>query len=433
MEHEIPTSDIEVEDPELPRFDDFLAKRKEDNVKKEKTAAQLADARAAKAKKAEERKAALEDEVDDEDAPPAPAKDDPDDDEEDSKGLPQPDGELAELLAKKKADKKKADEEEIKLKGKEKPKTSKPDDEPEPEVEAAAETEEEDEEERKNGKAFAALSRREKELTEREKSLSERERERERLVSEANERVKALEAQYTQKAKEVEERERQIQHGIEQARRRGPNELLKAFGWTVADAVEEVTSDGTPHGAMIKGLKFEVDQRVNALQQQLEQARNELTRYQKEREEREAEHTVQQYKNSVFDFVRKHADEYELINRRDQLERVWATIENHFAKHQVFPEFKDAADVVERALEQEAEDYLQSKKIAARIKPQTAPTETVKVPDKRDPAGARAKAPSVTLTDSLAANPASDDDDDLMLGMDRDEALKRLLKRKGRA
>jgi hypothetical protein len=432
MDTEIATSDIEVDDPELPRFDDFLKQTQEKRVKKEKNSEQLAEARAAKAQK---RKAEAEEEViedDDEDLKPPKAKEkgiDPDDDVEDDDKLPQPNDELAEVIAKNKA--KKKDAEEITLKGKTKEKETE-------EVAAAeveAEEEEPEEDKRKNDKAFAALSRRERELVEKEKAFSERERtfvEKERSLQSELEQVKS---KFDAKLKEVEDYDKKVRAGIEQARRGGPNQLLKAFGWTVADAVEEAGADQTPHGVALKGLKYEVNQELEALRTQLAQEREERTRLIKEREDRDAEYTVQQYRNNAIGFVRQRGDEYELINKHGAPaeERLWATIVNHFQKHQVFPEVKDAADAVERALEEEAMSLLQAKKVASKFKPQTAPASEAQVTNKQAPAGARAKAPSITLTDSLAVAASAEDDDDLMLGLDRDEALNRLLKKKGRA
>lgn len=411
------TSDIDVKDPELPRFDEFLKQTQEKRAKSEKNKEQLAEARDAKAKKAQERKA-----------------DDDGDDAEDDKKLPQPDGELAELIDKKKASKK-AGEEKIELKGKEpEPKEkAKPEPEPEPEPKAKkaeAEGEDEDEEEgeaKVPSKAFAALTRKEKALSEQQRALADKER----TLAEQQRQFESHAREIQAKLKEAEARENKIRHDIEAARRAGPNSLLKAFGWTVADAVDEVSQDGSSPTALVKGVDYELRREIENVRRELLEERQRREEAERARAMAEEERTVNQYRDQMVSFVRQNQDDYELIILKGEEDRVFRTIEEHYEKYKVLPTFKDAADAVEAALYEEEKKVLSAKKFAAN-KPQSAPEVA---PAKSETRQTREqKASTTTITDSLASAPAaSDDDDDLMLGMDRDEALARLRKKRSRS
>lgn len=403
------TSDLQVDDPELPSMDAFLGKREVDKVKTEKRSEQLADAREAKAKKAEERKAAEESKDDDGSADETPA-------------MPQPDGELEEFVNKRKAAKKK-DEPEVRLNAK--PEAEKKTEPPPTEVEETGEEEEpketaEQAERRKKqeASALATIARKEAALLEKEKAV---EAERARVRHEAE--------QYAAKAREAEGSVAKIRRELEELRLGGPSAVLKAFGYHVGDAVEDVTSDGKAPNLMMRQLELRTQQHIQALEQRLaasEQARIEAEQV---RERVENERVVASYKQDISSFVRENADEYELILAKGDEDRVFRTITEHYEKHGVLPSFKDAADAVENDLLEEAKRLTGKKKIAALFTPQTAPTApAVQVTQKRDPAGARAKASTTTITDSLASGPAvHGDDDDPYFGMDVDEGLAKLI------
>lgn len=98
------------------------------------------------------------------------------------------------------------------------------------------------------------------------------------------------------------------------------------------------------------------------------------------------------FKNELSDFVKAHDADYELINLYDQAPLVVDTIQAYFDEHQKVLSHKEACDMVEKYLEEEAQKAMKSKKF-------TKSSEPTKKEEKA--------APSKTLSNDLTPTSAS--------------------------
>jgi len=91
----------------------------------------------------------------------------------------------------------------------------------------------------------------------------------------------------------------------------------------------------------------------------------------KEQEAREQE-AYTKFKSDIQDFVKTNEADYELINLYDQSELVIDTIQEHFNNTQKVLSAKEASEMVEKYLEEEAQKALKSKKLGGAPKAEAA-------------------------------------------------------------
>lgn len=109
-----------------------------------------------------------------------------------------------------------------------------------------------------------------------------------------------------------------------------------------------------------------VDKRVEQRFSQLEQQKLEAQKQaDAERKAGEAQ-AIQEFNASAVAYVKQHASKYEFIEANDSYDLVPKVIEKHYAETQKVLSFEEAADLVEKHIEEQVERNTKTKKWAAR-------------------------------------------------------------------
>lgn len=158
-----------------------------------------------------------------------------------------------------------------------------------------------------------------------------------------------------------------------------PNVALEDYGLTYEQLTDYQLRGGTPPGEVI----------AKSVQEQLAQFRKEHEEsLKKDRDAQElkakelAEQQVADFKVNLTEYITEKGDEFELINKYEQYELVYQTIAQHFeeTKAKGSPKVltaKEAADLVEKHLEDLVEQGTKTKKFANRLKPSEATAEAL--------------------------------------------------------
>lgn len=130
----------------------------------------------------------------------------------------------------------------------------------------------------------------------------------------------------------------------------------------------------------------------------------------KQQEEQEATNQEQlkgayaKYREEIGTFLKTNEAEYELTNLYDQTDLVVDTVQAYFDEHQKVLSIKEASDLVEKYLEEEAGKALKSKKLGSKVAPAPEKTEEKKTQP--------SKTLSNNLTPTIAGNlPARNEQD----------------------
>lgn len=216
-------------------------------------------------------------------------------------------------------------------------------------VEAETQPEPKQQEEKFAAK-FAALSRKEKAIRQREAQLQ-------RQMQQLEQRLQAAEAQ----SKEIESYK-----SLPERLRKDPLKVLEESGLKFEQLAEMVLNDGKPTQDMVLS---EYERKVMAKMQELENklAEKEL----REAQERE-EAAIESFKAQLTDFVNK-TDDYELIRANDAVDIVFEVIETHHAETGEILSNKEASDMVEEYLLEEAKKLVDREKVKKLLQPSGAP------------------------------------------------------------
>lgn len=122
----------------------------------------------------------------------------------------------------------------------------------------------------------------------------------------------------------------------------------------------------------------------------------------KAKQEKELEEAYSSYRAQVDSFTKENFDNYELINLYGQQELIIDTVNQYYEKHNRVLSVKEASDMVEKYLTDEAERAMNAKKFAGRTAPkkETAADKVIK----SEPAKSQ---PTKTLTNNLTPTMAS--------------------------
>jgi uncharacterized membrane-anchored protein YhcB (DUF1043 family) len=240
------------------------------------------------------------------------------------------------------------------------------------------------------GVAFARLAKAERARVEKEQAFKrEMESERAKLASERAEIQKALD-----EAKAIREAEAK-------AKSDPVGYLEKLYG---ADWYEKFTemklAGGKTHPDLaVRAVKEEVEGQIAALRREQEEARKreaeerqKAADAEKTRIEAERAEVLQRFRAETAEFVKAHAEDYELTNLYEQHDLVAEVIEAHFAETKRVLSQKEAADLVEKHLEEQVEKAAKAKKLASKF----APPPKAEEPPK----------PAPTLSNGAAAAPS---------------------------
>lgn len=398
-------------------IEQFLAERRVNAEKSEKRNEQLAKAREAKAEKAAERKAEADDEPDG------------------GPEVPQADGDLAEFVeSRKKKDpvlkgKPKAEEPKTEPKAEE-TEPEEADTDPEPEEAKEPEAADDEPEEPKKvraeeAKKFAALARREKAVVEREKAAETALKQVQDHAARVEQSAKQYVEQERQKLAQTEQEYKRVLHLFEQSRR-SPRALLEMAGFSVKDAVDEVVEERTPQNVLARDLERQMAQFRRETQAQLEAERKAREAAEQSARQQAEAAAIASFRADINDYIAKNSDAYELINLYGDHDRVWRTIEQHFEKHGVLPEIKDAADAVEEDLYEKSKKIRGAKKLRTEEEPAARTQVASQKQDSKPAAKARA---ATTLTNDMASTPRTDPQGDPLLHLTTEDAMDELVKR----
>lgn len=185
---------------------------------------------------------------------------------------------------------------------------------------------------------FAALSKKEKAIF----------REKEALKAERA----AFEAERTQ-ARELQEK-----YGKRPA---SPKEALERYGYSYKDATDFTLNDEQPTAEQI----------ARDAVRSVEEMRAEQTRRDQQAAEdaqkaaaQQAEDTVTEFKGEIHDFLTEKADDYELINFHEAQDVVYHTVREHYERTGKLLSIPEAANLVERHLEDRMQKLQSTKKFA---------------------------------------------------------------------
>lgn len=232
----------------------------------------------------------------------------------------------------------------------------------------------------------------------------------ERLV---REKQQALAAEAKAKESALAEREAKLAHMQEQIatyeKARGgaklnPLAALEALGLTYEDVTSFVLADNKPTPDLqVKAVRDEIEalkrQQIEAAKR-AEEERAASIEAEKTRLLSEQQAAIEQFHAETAEYVTAHADDYELVNLHEAHGLVVEVIEQHFAQTKRILSAKEAADLVEKHLEEQVEKAISTKRLSEKVKsrfaaPPPAPADEQRV----DPAAQRR-----TVTNDMTAS-----------------------------
>lgn len=224
---------------------------------------------------------------------------------------------------------------------------------------------------------FAALARREKAAQIR--------------VQEAKE----LEAKIAAREAAIAEKEARLE--AFEAKRKGaklnPKAFLDESGLTYQEITEYFLNDEKP---TVSAETASIREEMNAWKKEQEDRETKAAEDAAQAAREAADAQIAAYKVRLTEFVTTNADDYELINLHEQHDLVFETIQTHFEQSKKVLSNKEAADLVEKYLEEQIEKSVSTKKMQSRFGKKEEPT-----PERDAPKGS-----STTLTNTLTSSAA---------------------------
>lgn len=215
---------------------------------------------------------------------------------------------------------------------------------------------------------FAALSRKEKAMRAQEAKLAQQAQEMQQKIAEFEAKMQEME---------------KYKSGYERVKRE-PFKVLEEQGLTREQIAELFLNDGKPSQEM---LLTEAEKKINAKIEEME--RKLAEKEAKEAKDRE-EAALSAFKAQLTDFI--NADpSYELIKANDAVDMVYEVIEQHHAETGEILSNKEASDVVEEYLLEEAKKLVDREKVRKLLQPQT-PTKSAAPQGKSSPTLSNAQA-----------------------------------------
>ena len=216
-----------------------------------------------------------------------------------------------------------------------------------------------------------------------------------RQIRKQQEELKAQKSEYEAMKQKIQELE-----GLKAKATQDPETFLKGvYGedWYkhITDFV--LNDKKVPVDLHVQALKNELDEFKK--QQQIE--RQKYVELEKQRIAQEREQTINQFKTEVNAFVKANAESLELTNINDGSNLVYDVIEEHYEKTKQLMPIKEAADLVEKYYEAQAQKLISAKKIASKINGVKSTPEKVNAEPANSPQLKR------TITNDLSANSSS--------------------------
>lgn len=202
--------------------------------------------------------------------------------------------------------------------------------------------------EQKFAARFAALSRKEKQLRAREAQLT----------------AKMQEIEARSKSWDTEKTELEKFKALPERLKKETLKVLEEQGIKFEDLAQMILNDGKPTQEMILS---EQEKKLNAKFEELERK---IAEKEKKEQEDRVNAAVESFKAQLTDFVNTTAD-YELIRANDYVGEVFDVIEMHHEKTGEILSNKEACDIVEEYLLEEAKKLVDREKVKKLLQPQT--------------------------------------------------------------
>lgn len=216
-----------------------------------------------------------------------------------------------------------------------------------------AKPEQKSEEDKQFASKFAALSRREKEIRQRESQIEQKLR----ALDEKLAKLETISApKEAPKAEEL---------PLELRLKKNPLEALQSIGLSYEKLTQLALNDGklTPE-MQLELMRQELDDKYS---KELEKLRSELSEKDKKTEEQKYNDIVMSFKNELNSFLKNNDNDYELINANNAADVVFDVIEEHFKETGRIMDNKEAADLVEAQLLEEAERLFKLNKLKSKL------------------------------------------------------------------
>lgn len=190
---------------------------------------------------------------------------------------------------------------------------------------------------------FAALSRRERQLLEREKKLKQ-------IEEENNQKF--------QKATSYEDRLKKVKQNPAEL-----DNILSEAGMTFEEYVNFKL------GIESEKKELSPDEMYNQLKKEMEENFKKIEEEKLKAEEAKNTQIISDFKNDIESFITKNSDKYELINYQGDTQLVFDVIEEYYATHGEVLDIEEAANHVEKHLEDLVDGATKLKKIASKFAP----------------------------------------------------------------
>lgn len=219
---------------------------------------------------------------------------------------------------------------------------------------------------------FAALSRKEKAIKAQEQQFRQQQSEMQKMLADLkseNERIKAEYSGYKTNVKQK------------------PLQTLEEEGLTFEQLTQMQLNEQNPTTEMLmKQMRSELE---SGYKSELEALKKQLADDKLKAQTDAETSTITNFKKQIGELVTAQSDKYELINLNNAVDTVYEVVEKYYETEGKLLSVEEAADYVEKHLEDEANKIFKAKKFAARaLAPKPTPSE---------------KSNSVTLSNQLSA------------------------------
>jgi len=210
----------------------------------------------------------------------------------------------------------------------------------------------------------------------------------ERAILQKQQELKSLESRFIEEQKA----HKSAAEDFEKAKvlaKQSPIAALEQFGWSYDDATNFVLNDKKPPAELaVKVVKDE----LAAFKREQEEEKQKQLKEAKELAAREEKELIEKFHSDCIDFIKHNEAQYELVNIYDAGNLVVDIIKQHYVDTKRLLSFKEAGELAEKYLEEQAERVVNSKKWKSRT--QAPPAEPKTQPS----------APSRTLNNSLTSS-----------------------------
>lgn len=187
------------------------------------------------------------------------------------------------------------------------------------------------------------------------------------------------------------------------SRPENPEDALKRYGFTYDDVVSYQLNDKKPTAEiMFKRL----DEKLNSFEEQQKLRETKAKEEAQARAKQEYEETLAAFKENAKEFLTQNQEKYELINvnleNEEAADFVAALIEGHFEKTKRIMTIAEAADLLERSIEEKVDKIAKAKKVQSKFTPATQQTQG----KKDEPTTSKTLASAVTTSSAPSYLPA---------------------------